>query len=323
MGVHGLWYLLSPIGRRVSVETLAGKKLAIDASIWMVQFIKAMRDEKGEMVRNAHLLGFFRQISADCHRSAEQRENAQAKIRKTAEKLLINQLKTMRLKELAKDLENQRKQQKKGKMVPSKLALGNKENLEEMAAASIATEEDKSLSKNASTFAAAIPSHMVDGDEDEEMILPTMDGNVDPAVFAALPPSIQHELLVQTSRRMMLKGRRFCQMSGDAAESNYVVPKSYDHIKLDEMLAASIAAEEDGSSINNASTSAASIPFEEEDIEEDEEMILPAMDGIVDPAVLSVLPPSMQLDLLVKMRVFDGRKQTKVSRSQEDLFLMP
>lgn len=29
MGVQGLWELLAPVGRRVSVETLAGKKLAI------------------------------------------------------------------------------------------------------------------------------------------------------------------------------------------------------------------------------------------------------------------------------------------------------
>lgn len=29
MGVQGLWDLLAPVGRRVSVETLAGKKLAI------------------------------------------------------------------------------------------------------------------------------------------------------------------------------------------------------------------------------------------------------------------------------------------------------
>lgn len=29
MGVHGLWELLAPVGRRVSVETLAGKRLAI------------------------------------------------------------------------------------------------------------------------------------------------------------------------------------------------------------------------------------------------------------------------------------------------------
>ena len=60
MGVQGLWELLSSVGRRVSVETLAGRKLAIDASIWMVQFMKAMRDDKGEMIRNVHLIIFFR-----------------------------------------------------------------------------------------------------------------------------------------------------------------------------------------------------------------------------------------------------------------------
>lgn len=145
MGVHGLWELLAPVGRRVSVETLAGSKLAIgtttlaltllfltlksndpsifiskivncipDASIWMVQFMKAMRDEKGEMIRNAHLLGFFRRICkllflrtkpvfvfdgaapALKRRTViarrRQRDNAQAKVRKTAEKLLLNQV---------------------------------------------------------------------------------------------------------------------------------------------------------------------------------------------------------------------------------------
>lgn len=46
MGVKGLWQLLSPFGRRVSIETLEGKTLAIDASIWIAQFMKAMRDEE-------------------------------------------------------------------------------------------------------------------------------------------------------------------------------------------------------------------------------------------------------------------------------------
>jgi hypothetical protein len=36
--------------------------LYADASIWLHQFTKAMRDDKGEMIRNAHLLGFFRRI---------------------------------------------------------------------------------------------------------------------------------------------------------------------------------------------------------------------------------------------------------------------
>jgi XPG N-terminal domain len=33
-----------------------------DASIWLVQFIKAMRNQEGDLVRNAHLRGFFSRI---------------------------------------------------------------------------------------------------------------------------------------------------------------------------------------------------------------------------------------------------------------------
>lgn len=153
MGVQGLWDLIAPVGRRVSVETLSGKKLAIDASIWIIQFMKAMRDEKGEMVRNAHILGFFRRICKLLYLRTKpvfvfdggtpalkrrtviarrrQRENAQAKIRKTAEKLLLNHLKAMRLKELSVDLENQRKlNDAKGKKVITE-ATGMMENMAE------------------------------------------------------------------------------------------------------------------------------------------------------------------------------------------------
>lgn len=62
MGVKDLWQLLSPVGRRVSIETLAGKTLAIDASIWITQFIKAMRDESGKVFKNAHIIGTLRRI---------------------------------------------------------------------------------------------------------------------------------------------------------------------------------------------------------------------------------------------------------------------
>ena len=62
MGVHNLWSLLAPCGRRTSVDRLARMRLAVDASIWLIQFIKAMRDEKGEMLRNAPLLGLFRRL---------------------------------------------------------------------------------------------------------------------------------------------------------------------------------------------------------------------------------------------------------------------
>ncbi|KAJ0854621.1 putative exodeoxyribonuclease I [Helianthus annuus] len=243
MGVHGLWDLLSPVGRRVSVETLAGKRLAIDASIWMVQFMKAMRDEQGEMVKNAHILGFFRRICkllflrtkpvfvfdgatpALKRRTViarrRQRENAQAKIRKTAEKLLLNHLKAMRLKELANDLENQRKSNSdKGKRVitdeeedmnlPDTKVI-DQEALDAMLAASIEAEEGGGFVGDASTSGAGdLAEEEEDGedDDDEEMLLPTMEGKIDPAVLASLPPSMQLDLLVQMRERLMAENRQ-------------------------------------------------------------------------------------------------------------------
>jgi len=84
MGVKDLWTLLSVSGRQVSLETLQGKTLAIDMSIWLIQvvhlrytyalfsqnithfyihqFIKAMRSEDGQVMKNAHLIGTLRRI---------------------------------------------------------------------------------------------------------------------------------------------------------------------------------------------------------------------------------------------------------------------
>ena len=63
MGVKGLWKLLLPIGRRISLEALRGQILAIDASIWLTQFVKAMRDSQtGQATAAAHLIGFFRRL---------------------------------------------------------------------------------------------------------------------------------------------------------------------------------------------------------------------------------------------------------------------
>jgi DNA excision repair protein ERCC-5 len=37
MGVQGLWDLLGVTGRRVEVQALGNKKIAVDASIWVIQ----------------------------------------------------------------------------------------------------------------------------------------------------------------------------------------------------------------------------------------------------------------------------------------------
>lgn len=44
------------------LETIEGKVLAIDSSIWIYQFQATMRDKDGRGLVNAHVLGFLRRI---------------------------------------------------------------------------------------------------------------------------------------------------------------------------------------------------------------------------------------------------------------------
>ncbi|XP_073899120.1 DNA excision repair protein ERCC-5 isoform X2 [Castor canadensis] len=62
MGVQGLWKLLEGSGRQVSPETLEGKILAVDISIWLNQALKGVRDRHGNSVENAHLLTLFHRL---------------------------------------------------------------------------------------------------------------------------------------------------------------------------------------------------------------------------------------------------------------------
>ncbi|PQE24386.1 hypothetical protein CJF31_00002658 [Rutstroemia sp. NJR-2017a BVV2] len=62
MGVTGLWTVLQPCARPTPLPTLNRKRLAVDASIWIYQFLKAVRDKEGNALRNSHIVGFFRRI---------------------------------------------------------------------------------------------------------------------------------------------------------------------------------------------------------------------------------------------------------------------
>lgn len=62
MGVQGLWSLLGPVARPTRLESLRNKRIAVDASIWIHQFMRTMRDNEGNELRNGHLLGFFRRL---------------------------------------------------------------------------------------------------------------------------------------------------------------------------------------------------------------------------------------------------------------------
>ncbi|XP_045072265.1 DNA excision repair protein ERCC-5-like, partial [Coregonus clupeaformis] len=62
MGVHGLWKLLESTGKPINPETLEGKILAVDISIWLNQAVKGVRDREGNSVQNAHLLTLFHRL---------------------------------------------------------------------------------------------------------------------------------------------------------------------------------------------------------------------------------------------------------------------
>ncbi|KAL6931092.1 related to DNA repair protein RAD2 [Hanseniaspora guilliermondii] len=79
MGVHKLWTLLEPSSKPVKLDSLNDQVLAVDASIWLYQFITALKHQKtknnnGEfsleennVFVNAHLIGFFRRICKLLH----------------------------------------------------------------------------------------------------------------------------------------------------------------------------------------------------------------------------------------------------------------
>jgi DNA excision repair protein ERCC-5 len=62
MGVNGLWTVVQPCARPTNLATLNRKRLAVDASIWIYQFLKAVRDKEGNALRNSHVVGFFRRL---------------------------------------------------------------------------------------------------------------------------------------------------------------------------------------------------------------------------------------------------------------------
>ena len=63
MGVDGFWPIVSSKGKRVTLEILSDKVIAVDASIWIYQFANALRDSgTGEQLRASHIVGFFKRI---------------------------------------------------------------------------------------------------------------------------------------------------------------------------------------------------------------------------------------------------------------------
>uniref|UniRef100_A0A8R7Q8L0 XPG-I domain-containing protein n=1 Tax=Triticum urartu TaxID=4572 RepID=A0A8R7Q8L0_TRIUA len=79
---------------------------------------------------------------------------------------------------------------------------------------SLAAEDEAGLTGKGERNPASVPSQEGTGidedenDDDEEMIFPITTGDIDPAVLASLPPSMQLDLLVQMRERVMAENRQ-------------------------------------------------------------------------------------------------------------------
>lgn len=59
MGVKGLWELIKPAGKPVTIETLQNKTIGVDVSLLLNQSVKGMRGRHGNPLATAHLAGLF------------------------------------------------------------------------------------------------------------------------------------------------------------------------------------------------------------------------------------------------------------------------
>ena len=131
MGVHDLWRLLAPCGHRLSLTTLSRRRLAIDVSIWLAQFVKALPTSQ------PHLLGLLRRL-CKLHfyhiypvlvfdgpapmlkkRTLDQRRRVREKQRESfervAERLLLEQLKLKSVAQLRRQLKKKKKEEEEEK----------------------------------------------------------------------------------------------------------------------------------------------------------------------------------------------------------------
>ena len=172
MGVNGLWTVVQPCARPTNLATLNRKRLAVDASIWIYQFLKAVRDKEGNALRNSHVVGFFRRICkllwfgiqpvfvfdggapalkrATIQARQRRREGRREDAAKTAGKLLAVQM-----HRIAQEEEERRKRDRDGDVAAREAALHQEQEgaLPDMSTVTYADEFGMSQTEKAQTRA--------------------------------------------------------------------------------------------------------------------------------------------------------------------------
>ncbi|XP_017356939.1 DNA repair protein complementing XP-G cells [Cebus imitator] len=216
MGVQGLWKLLECSGRQVSPESLEGKILAIDISIWLNQALKGVRDRHGNSIENAHLLTLFHRLckllffrirpifvfdgdapllkKQTLAKRRQRKDSASSDSRKTTEKLLKTFLKRQAIKTAFKS--------KRNEALPS-LTQVRRENdiyvlppLQEEEKHSSEEEDEKEWQERMNQKQAL----------QEEFFHNPQAIDIESEDFSSLPPEVKHEIL--TDMKEFTKRRR-------------------------------------------------------------------------------------------------------------------
>uniref|UniRef100_A0A8C7KI03 Excision repair cross-complementation group 5 n=1 Tax=Oncorhynchus kisutch TaxID=8019 RepID=A0A8C7KI03_ONCKI len=205
MGVHGLWKLLETTGKPINPETLEGKILAVDISIWLNQAVKGVRDREGNSVQNAHLLTLFHRLckllffrirpvfvfdgDAPLIKKQTLAIRRQRKEEKTMESKQTNDklLKTFLKRQAIKAALGERSQDH----LPSLSAVRREEDMFMLPALPAQEEERERSSSEEEEQEEEDSRHIYQGDfyEDSNSV------DINSEEFSAMPPEVKHEIL--------------------------------------------------------------------------------------------------------------------------------
>ncbi|CEP16477.1 hypothetical protein [Parasitella parasitica] len=248
MGVQGLWSLVGPAARPTQLESLRQKRVAVDASIWIHQFMRTMRDKEGNALQNGHLMGFFRRICKllffnikpvfvfdggapslkknTIRERRQRREGVRANLKVTAKKILSAQVKSRVL------------YQAEQKIRGEDAALNDQDFIYYDAAKDVLQKKRKldqfELPKveNIETRLNKLDPRLSTNDEIRDFVneFNPNDLDIDSEAFFALPPEVQYEVI----QDLMWKSRStsWARLDDMVRESKTALDFSKQQIKL-------------------------------------------------------------------------------------------